>query len=118
MRAQPRSRNSSKCPLFPVELVEVGAILRGEFGLVGGQVGFGENGILLAQIGAVATVDALVGVDEYLGDGSRLGIAFSGRNGGGGAISHADEILDARIGHYISHGSNSSAHIRSGGAFI
>src|SRR5579862_1621710 len=78
MRGQRRSRNTNRGSVFPVELigkfelVEVSAILLGEFGLVQGQVRFGEDGILLAQIGAVATVDALVRVDEYLGDGSRL----------------------------------------------
>jgi hypothetical protein len=59
--------------------------------------------VLGADVGAVAAVDALIGVDKHLGDGSGSRIARHWRNGSGGALRYAHKIQRTGIGNYISH---------------
>src|SRR3954447_1963965 len=84
-------------------LIEEGAILRGEFRLGGGKVGLGEDSVLSAEIGATAAIDAIIGVDEYLGNAIGTGVALHRSNGRGGTFRHADKILDARIRYHVCH---------------
>jgi hypothetical protein len=96
VRAQQKSRSI-------LLLAEICLVLRDEFSLVCGQFIFGEDGVLFANIRAVATVDAIVGVDIDLGNGSCGSVTICGRNGSGGTIRYASEVLDAGICNYISH---------------
>jgi hypothetical protein len=70
---------------------------------VGGQVVGGKDGMLRADIGAVAAVDALVRVDKNLGYGAGSRVAGYGRNGRGGALRNANKILGTSIGNNVSH---------------
>src|ERR1035438_5826946 len=89
--------------LSRMSLVEISLVLLCKVRLLGRQVVFGEDCILRANVGAVAAVDALIGVDEYLRNGSSGGVARRGRNGGGGALRYANKIQRAGIGNYIGH---------------
>ena len=84
-------------------LLEIGSVLLGEVRFVFGQAVDGKDGILRANFGAVSAVDALVGVDEDLGNRTGGRIARQGRDGGGGTLVHANKILGAGIGNYVSH---------------
>jgi hypothetical protein len=84
-------------------LVEIRLVQCGEVGLVGGQVVDWKDCVLGADVGAVAAVDALVGVDEDLGDGAGSRVTGYGRNGGGGTLRNANKILGTTIGDDISH---------------
>ena len=54
--------------------------------------------MLGADVGAVAAVDALVGVDVDLGNGAGCGVPGYGRNGRGGTLRNANKILGTGIG--------------------
>jgi hypothetical protein len=75
--------------------------------LVHGQIVDGKDRILCADSDAVSAVDAFIGMDEDLGDGSRSGIVDRGRNGSGGAFCYTNEVQCASIGDDISHDENS-----------
>src|SRR5579863_2611174 len=84
-------------------LLEVGAIDFGEMRLVHRQVVLRIDGVLGANFCAVAAVNALIGIDENLGDNACAWIFYLGGNGRSGALGHADKILGACVGNYISH---------------
>jgi len=84
-------------------LIEVGAVLFGELGLVGGEVGFGKDRVLSADAGAVPAVDALVGIDEDLRDSAGGRVGFLRRDGGGGALGDTNEVFGACVGYDVSH---------------
>jgi len=73
-------------------LLEVGGVQPGKVSFFRRQIVEGEDCVLCADACAVAAIDALIRIDEYLGDGSGGG-SPRGRNGSGGALRHADEIL-------------------------
>jgi hypothetical protein len=92
-----------RVPQVVDSLLEVSSVIGCEMRLVGRQIVLGKDRVLRAEIRAVAAVNALVGIDEYLGDGSGLRVARLGRDGGCGALRDADKVLDAGIGNYVGH---------------
>src|SRR5215831_19537175 len=82
-------------------LLEVRPVLLGKISLVGGQLGFGEDGVLGADAGAVSAIDAFIGIDEDLGN--RAGGLIRGlrRDGRGSALGNTSEILNACIGYNV-----------------
>jgi len=84
-------------------LLKIRRVLCGKVRLLRRQIVAGKNGVLRADIGAVAAIDALVGVDEDLGYSTGGRIARRGRNGGRGALRRAYKVQRTGIGNYISH---------------
>jgi len=95
-------RNLRQSAIWMV-LVEEAAVFVGKLCLAGGKIGLRKYRVLGAEIGAAPTINALVGVDEDLGNAVRARVALHRRNGRRGALCHADKILDARVRDYISH---------------
>ena len=86
------------------DLIEIGFVFLGEMRHIGRQVVDGKDCALRTEGYAVAAINALVRVDEQLGEAAGFWIVgCSGHDGGGGALRSADKILDARIGNYLSH---------------
>jgi hypothetical protein len=67
------------------------------------QIVFGKDRALCAEVGAIAAIDALVRIDEHLGNSSGRRITRRRRNRGGGTICYAYKIQRAGIGNDISH---------------
>jgi hypothetical protein len=84
-------------------LVEICLVLLRKVRLFRRQIVGGEDGVLGAEFGAVSAIDALIGIDKNLGDGSSGRIVCRWRNGSGGALRYAYKILGTGIGNYVSH---------------
>src|SRR4051794_23713663 len=95
-RAGTMFRNLRQSAIWIV-LVEEGAVLVGKLCLAVGKIGLRKYRFLSAEIGAASAINALVGVDEDLGNAVRAGVALHRCNGRRGALRHADKILDARV---------------------
>jgi len=88
---------------FPKESLKIGAVLFGEMSLIGGQVSFRVNRVLSADRGAIAAIDAFIGVDIYLRYASSGIFRGLGRDGCGRAFCDTDEVLSACISYNESH---------------
>ena len=100
-------RRRAKTEPWGTRLLKVCLVLRGEMRLVGGQFVARRKWRSARRVGAVAAVDALIGIDKDLRNGSGGRIVCRGRNGGGGALRYADKILGTGIGNNVSHDENS-----------
>ena len=90
------------------DLVEVGLVGLGEMFFAGWKVFDREDGVLRAYICAVAAIDALVGIDEELGDGGGIGVVNRRGDGSGGALGDTNKILGTGIGNHVRHADKSS----------
>src|ERR1700691_4711423 len=80
------------------DLVEIGLVLFCKLRLVRRKFIDGEDRVLPADAGAVSAVDALIGIDEQLGDVPGGRIALQECDGRRGALRCADKVLDTGIG--------------------
>ena len=89
--------------LLRVVLLEVGGVLFREGGLVGGQFVERKDRIRGAYGDAASAIDALVGVDEQLGNGVCAFLIAHGMNCIGGTLWRTEEVLYACIGDNVGH---------------